>query len=139
MLLIVSELSQAVCELSSSQHEVFLRGFQASVSPVWPPYGYTCPLSSHDRPAQLLLTAHGAAATAARETSRPRAVSRPDRSTRLPSLAYRAATASRSPCRWWVPAVIGAGVGSRGAHRNYSSNGRRPSAAAIRLRPCTAC
>ena len=57
---------------------------------------------------------------------------------RRPWRACTAATAWLSRSRGWIRAVAGAGVRSRGANRNYSSNGRQPPAAAARLRPCTA-
>src|SRR5262249_56400483 len=81
-------------------------------------------------PLLCLLTPPLAGATAAPDTARPLSGSRHDRSTRLPSRAYRAATASRSPCRWWVLAGGGAGVRSRGASRNCSRHGTERAAAA---------
>src|SRR6266478_9839040 len=86
-----------------------------------------------------LLTPPLAAATAARDTAVPPARSRRDRSAPPPWLASRAATAEPSRSRWWARAVAGAGVSSRGASKNCRSSGRRPTAAATRLRPCTAC
>src|SRR5262249_58173050 len=86
-----------------------------------------------------LLTPPRAAATAAHGTGAPRAATRHGPSSPPPWPAYRAATAWLSRSRGWTRAVAGAGVRSRGANRNYSSNGRPPPAAAPRLRPCTAC
>ena len=45
--------------------------------------------------------------------------SRHDRSTRLPSLAYRVASASRNPCRSWAPAGEGLRT-SHAASRNWA-------------------
>ena len=90
-------------------------------------------------PPPCLLTPLLAGAMAARGTAAPHAASTHDRSVRLPLLGYRAATAWSSRSRWWARAVAGAGVRSRGASRNCSSSGTRPTAAATHLRPCTAC
>src|SRR5215831_10029079 len=60
------------------------------------------------------LTAPLAGATAARETSAPPEASILDPLTPRPSLVCRAAIARLSPCRWWTPAVAGAGISSRG-------------------------
>src|SRR5215813_3167699 len=46
-----------------------------------------------------------AVATAARDTTAPRAASRRDRSAPPPSPVYTAATSSPSLCRWWAPAA----------------------------------
>src|SRR5262245_16493302 len=63
------------------------------------------------------LTPPRAAATGARDTTAPRAVSRRDPSVPPPWLAYRAATAWPNRCRWWARAAAGAGVRSRGTNR----------------------
>jgi len=55
-------------------------------------------------PSLCVLTPPLAVATAAPDTARPLSGSRHDRSTRRPSLAYRGAIASRSPCPWWAGA-----------------------------------
>src|SRR6266852_6081516 len=100
MRLMVMDPSQAVCIWSISQSWGLASRFPDLVQPAWPPRGHTCPRSSHDRPAQLPLTALGAAATAARGTGAPHAGSTPALPTRPPSLAYTAATAWLSHHPW---------------------------------------
>src|SRR2546427_3320389 len=85
------------------------------------------------------LTAPRAAATAAPDSPAPRVSSRHGPSIPPPWPAYTAATTWPSRSRWWARAVAGAGVRSRGASRSYNRPDTRPTAAATRLRPCTAC
>jgi hypothetical protein len=82
-----------------------------------------------------VLTTPLAGATAAPDTARPLSESRHDRSTRLPWLAYRGASASRSPCRGWAAAGGGAGVCSYGADKSCDTSEITPAAGVTRLRP----
>src|SRR5262252_1561067 len=136
MRLIVTDLSQAVCVLSISQPCGLPSRFPDLVQPEWPPHGHTCPLSSHERPAQLPLTAVGAVATAARGTSRLLEASIPDWSIQPPSRAGTAATAWPCPCRSSEPAVARAGVRSHAGGKNYSRHDTGRAAAAGHPPPC---
>src|SRR2546428_11042656 len=60
-----------------------------------------------------------AAATAALETARLLSGSRHDQSSRPPSLAYRGAIASRSPCHWWAGVGGGGGVSWHGGDKSW--------------------
>ena len=86
-------------------------------------------------PFLCLLTPPLAVATGAPDTARPRAGSRHDRSTRPPSLAYRGASASRSPCHWWGGAGGGVRVSSYEVDKSCDPSGITPAAGVTRPRP----
>lgn len=62
-----------------------------------------------------------AAATVIPETTAARAAASYDQSSLPPGRASRAATAWRSPCRWWTQAVARAGVSCHHAHPRYQT------------------
>jgi hypothetical protein len=89
-------------------------------------------------PPLCVLTPSLAVATAAPDTARPLSGSRHDRSTRLPSLAYRGAIASQSPCHWWAGAGGGVAVSWHGGDKSCDTSGITPAGGATRLHPCRA-
>src|SRR4030095_8829440 len=86
-----------------------------------------------------VLTPPLVAATPAPDTARPLSASTHGRSIPPPSPVSRAATAWLSRCRGWAQAVVEADVSWHEANRRYNRPDTRPTAAATRLRPCTAC
>src|SRR5262249_2362641 len=71
-------------------------------------------------PCSLFLTPALAAARAAPDTTALLSGTTHGQSAPRPSPAYRAASALRSPCRWWAGTGAGAGVGWHAASRSRS-------------------
>jgi len=106
------------------------------------PCGYTAPpqvTSSDAVHHHGFLTPLLAGTMAGRERAAPHAASRRGPWAPPPWPASRVATAWLSRCRGSARAGARAGVRWHGANRNCSNSGTRPTVAATRLRPCTAC
>jgi hypothetical protein len=134
-----TDLSQAICQVSTRRLSLLRAGLQSLVQPDSPPRGHTCHIPSDEHDPRPLLIALGAAATAAGDSATRLEASTLDPSARRPSPVCRAATAGLHPCRWSAQAQPEARVARHAASRNCDRCGTALIASASPLHAYTPC
>src|SRR5215813_2574177 len=138
MRLIATDLSQAVCQVSTDGHSFSDQGCRVSLGPLC--FLVNTPAHAVSRSsAPQSVTVPETAAMAARDRATPREASTPDWSIPLPSLACRTATAWLSPSHWSAQAQPEAHATRHVKGKNCDTRGTAPIADASPLHAYTTC